>query len=164
MVRYAESIARVRSWQMHSQGMLITGPSGRGKSRALWDLLRRLMCREGREVRVFRSADFFRRLQEHIKYGSDESRLWLKLLAETPLLALDDWGQEAVTNARANWCEATFFDLLDQRLGNRLPIIITTNLTARQIADSDHENVRSDPLLRRLLDACHVVPFERAAE
>ena len=161
---FAEQIAQVRDWKAGDRGLLITGPTGRGKSRALWALLRRLMAHEAHEVRVWRSSDFFRLMQEQINYGRDESRAWLKAVARIPIIALDDWGQEAITSARADWCQATFFDLLDQRLGEGRPLIVTTNLTARQIAGNDSSGVRANPLLRRLLDTCAVVRFETKEE
>jgi len=54
-----------------------------------------------------------------------------------------------------------FFRMLDLRLGARpaRPLIITTNLTAAQIA-AGQAGVRADPLLRRLLDLCEVVKFK----
>ena len=163
LVPFTPQINQVRQWQASDQGLLITGPTGRGKSRALWALLRRLLAHEGREVRVWRSLDFFRLMQEQINYGRDESRAWIKAVARIPIIALDDWGQEAVTTAKADWCQATCFDLLDQRLGEGRPMIVTTNLTAQQIADSDAKGVRANPLLRRVLDTCAVVRFETPA-
>lgn len=161
LLPYARQINQVLEWQASDQGMLITGPTGRGKSRALWALLRRLLAHEGREVRVWRSSDFFRLMQEQINYGRDESRAWIKAVARIPIVALDDWGQEAVTTAKADWCQATFFDLLDQRLGEGRPLIVTTNLTAQQIADTDAKGLRANPLLRRVLDTCTtIVRFE----
>ena len=160
LAAYAEQIAQVRNWQAGPTGLLITGPSGRGKTRAMWDLVRRLLCREARDVRIWRSTEFFKIMQEQVSYGRDESRLWVRAMASVPIIALDDWGQEAVTSARSEWAQATFFDLLDQRMGERRPMIVTTNLTARQIAGNDQSGLRSDPLLRRLLDSCTVVRFE----
>ncbi len=161
LLPYTQQINQVLQWQAGDEGMLITGPTGRGKSRAMWALLRRLLAHEGRDVRVWRSFDFFRTMQEQINYGRDESRAWIKSVARIPIIALDDWGQEAVTTAKADWCQATFFDLLDQRLGEGRPLIVTTNLTAQQIADTDSKGVRANPMLRRVLDTCTtIVRFE----
>ena len=156
----AAQIAQVRAWTPRGdgRGLLLTGPTGLGKSRAFWSLLRRLMAHEARDVEVWHAAAFFRSLQEQINYGRDESARWLARRAEKAVLAIDDFGQQAVLTARSDWAEAAFFDLIDRRLGHRRPTILTTNLNARQIA-TGHE-LRGDPLLRRLLDACEVVRFQ----
>jgi DNA replication protein DnaC len=153
------SIDHVRSWQPNGQGrgLLLTGPTGLGKSRAFWSLLHRLMVREGHDAEIWAAADFFRELQNQVSYGRDDSRRWLRQRAEAPIFAIDDLGQQAILSARADWAEAVFFDLIDKRMSQRRPMIITTNLTARDIAGS--HGLRGDPLLRRLLDACEVVKF-----
>jgi DNA replication protein DnaC len=163
LARYTQQIEQVRHWKVGPRGLLITGPSGRGKTRSMWDLLRRLLCRESVDVRIWNSQDFFQTMQEQINYGRDESRSWVDAMARIPVLAIDDWGQEAVTNARSEWAQATFFRLLELRMGEGRPLIVTTNLTARQIAGNDQGGLRSDPLLRRLLEACEVVRFEEQA-
>ena len=165
LATFSSQVAQVLGWQAGAKGLLVTGPSGRGKTRALWALLRRLMCHESRDVAIYRSADFFREMQEQINYGRDESARWVKAMAEVPIIAIDDWGQEAVTSARAEWAQATFFDLLDRRMGEGRPLLITTNLSAREIVNNDSTGgLRGDPLLRRLLDSCDVVRFEAEAQ
>jgi DNA replication protein DnaC len=153
------AIGHVRAWQPNSQGrgILLTGPTGLGKSRAFWSLLHRLMVHEGHEVEIWSAADLFRELQIQVNYGRDDSARWLRRRAEAPILAIDDLGQQAILSARADWAGAAFFDLIDKRMGHRRPMIITTNLTARDIAGG--HGLRGDPLLRRLLDACEVVKF-----
>lgn len=159
-----EQIEKVRSWQPPAprstqikNGLLLTGPSGVGKSRAFWNLVRRLLCWESRDVEVYTAARFFKELQAQVRYGTDESERWIQQRAKAEILAIDDFGQQAVVASRNDWSEACFFELLDLRMGHRRPTIITTNLTARQIAEQ--HDARSDPLLRRLLDACEVIKF-----
>ncbi len=155
-----EAIERVRSWSADSaKGLLISGATGLGKSRAFWSLLQRLMVTEGREVSVFHSTDFFRDMQEQVNYGRDESAAWSRCMSAVPILALDDFGQEATLSARADWAQAVFMRLLDTRLGEGRPILITTNLGAADLAGGQVNGVRANPLVRRLLDLCEVVKF-----
>lgn len=153
----ADQIAKVLSWEPQRRGMLLTGPSGRGKTRSVWGLVKRL-AEQGRDVRVWHATDFFAGLQAQIKYGTDDARGWVEAIAHRPILILDDLGQESVMSARADWAQAWFFRLLDIRLGAGLPLIVTTNLTADTIAGRT-AGIRSDPLIRRLLDLCEVVKF-----
>lgn len=129
------NIELVRSWQPNPLGLLITGPTGRGKSRAFWSLLHRLMVRERRDVRVWQAHDFFYEIQGEMRFGRDESARFVEAMSAIPILALDDWGQEVVPYARENHCQGIFFQILDRRHGRGLPVIITTNLTSSDIAE-----------------------------
>ncbi len=159
---YRACIERVLAWQYGPRGILASGPTGRGKTRAIFGLYRRLACEEGRTVRYFFAGDWFSRLQEEVRYGRDDARQWVERIAEVPIVILDDLGQEAVTTARTDWAEAWFFRFLDIRIAKRLPLIVTTNLSAVEIAQgfSSGKGIRSTPLIRRLLELCDVVKFE----
>lgn len=154
----------IRGWKTQPRGILATGPSGRGKTRAIADLYRRLMFEDGVTVRYVKAVRWFARLNEEGKgaYGRDDARRWVENEAKAPVYILDDIGQQAVISARAEWSEGWLFHFLDLRRDNRLPLIATTNLTADEIAGSGR--IRSDPLLTRLLDLCEVVAFETPAE
>lgn len=156
---YADQIAKVLAWEPQSRGLLITGPTGRGKTRSMWALAKRL-AEQCKEVRVWHAADFFAALQAQVKYGNDDARGWIESLAKRAILVIDDLGQESVIAARSDWAQAWFFRLLDIRLGAGLPLIITTNLTADAIAGTS-KGIRADPLIRRLLDLCEVVKFDQ---
>ena len=54
---------------------------------------------------------------------------------------------------REEWAQGWFFDFCDRRIELGLPLIITTNLGAKEIAASSG-HLRGDPLLRRLLELC----------
>jgi DNA replication protein DnaC len=119
-----------------------------------------MMVRERADVEVWTAARFFGSLQEEVRFGRDESVRWIRRRAEAPVLALDDLGQEALLQARVDWAQAAFFELVDYRLHHCRPMLITTNLSARAIAaGSAAHDVRSDPLLRRLIEACEIVKF-----
>lgn len=154
------SIDAVRNWKFDKRGLLATGPTGRGKTRAIMDLYRRLAVEEGRDVRFWYAGDWFATLQQQINYGRDDARGWVESCAARPIVILDDLGQEALTKARAEWAQAWFFRFMDLRIGNGLPIIATTNLGAQDMAGrGDSKGVRADPLIRRMLELMEVVKF-----
>lgn len=156
------AIDRVLAWQYGPRGLLASGPTGRGKTRALVALYRRLACDEGREVRYCFAGDWFAALQANLNYGRDEARSWVEACARRPLVMIDDLGQEAMQTSRADWAQAWFFRFLDLRIGAKLPLIVSTNISARDMAGSgsaDGANVRRDPLVRRLTELCEVVKF-----
>lgn len=153
-------IARVLSWAPCSRGLLVSGPTAKGKTRAVFELFRRLACEDGRDVRYWFAGDWFAQLAEQNKYGRDDARGWIDAVARRPIVILDDLGQEAVANAKSDWAQAWFFRFLDVRISCGLPLIVTTNLQAKEIATrADSTGIRADPLIRRLLDVTQVVKF-----
>lgn len=107
---------RVMDWQPSPRGLLLTGPSGRGKTRAVSALYRRLAVEEGHEVRYFNAADWFAMLGEHVRYGTDEARHFVNRHARYPIFILDDMGQQArVSKGREEHAQAWFFRFLDIR-------------------------------------------------
>jgi len=161
LIAYRKQIDRVRTWEVGQRGLLLAGRTGRGKSRSLWALLKRLMCEEARDVGVWTAADWFAVLQSYVSYGRDDAQGFVRACAVRPILVIDDLGQEAVMTSRQDWARSHFFALLDQRLGAGLPMLVTTNLTANQLAGSGRaDEIRGEPLVRRLMELCEVIKFE----
>lgn len=161
---YSEAQRRVMSWQFGPMGLFLVGPSGRGKTRSLWQLLRRLACDEGRKFRFYKDQELLARIGEAYSYGRDDGRAVVEGLTETNLLVVDDLGQGSVAPGQDARVRSWFFDLVDRRLSEGRPMIFSTNLTSEQLvgAEAERHAVRADPLMRRMLDACEVVKFEAA--
>lgn len=153
----AQRCREVLSWEYQRRGILATGASGVGKTRSMWALMRRL-AEESREIRYFTAAEWFATLQAQVTYGRDESLAWIRALACVPVVFIDDLGQEAIQANRQDWAQGWLFQFLDRRLGNALPLFVTTNLTAKEIAGQNAET-RGNPLVRRLIELCQVVRF-----
>lgn len=155
------AIERVLAWEYGPKGMLLSGPTGRGKTRSLFGLYRKLACEQGRSVRYWFAGDWFSELQGYVRYGRDDARQWVEACASHPLVILDDLGQEAVTTARSDWAEAWFFRFLDIRISKSLPLLCSTNIGAEGIAAafSSSKGIRANPLIRRLLDLADPVKF-----
>lgn len=152
-------IAKVTGWSADRRGLILTGPTGRGKTRSAWELTRRLMCEEGRDIVYWHAMDWFSTLQSHVKYGRDDAKGWVDAVAAHWLVFIDDYGQEAVTKSKEDWAESWFFRFLDIRIERGLPMLITSNLGAKEMADRV-EGVRSDPLVRRVVELCEPVKFQ----
>lgn len=159
MVPNAEAIARVLAHQVTTKGLLLTGRTGRGKTRAMWALLRRLACEEARDVRYFHAQDWFSALHGCLNYGRDDARGWVEAVARRPIVFIDDLGQEAIQTARSEWAMSWFLRFLDIRVSERLPLYVTTNLDAQGIAERGASSVRGDPMVRRLVEICEPVKF-----
>lgn len=152
------AVVKVLAWQRGSKGLLLTGPTGRMKTRAVVALIGRLMREDGVDVQAYKATEWFSKLQGRIHYGRDEAAGWVDAVAKRPIVYIDDLGQQAVLQTRQEWSQGWWFDFCDKRIELGLPLIITTNLTAKEMAQGQNE-VRGDPLLRRLLELCEPVKF-----
>ena len=161
---FAGQIKRVRGWTPASEGgkgLLLAGPTGRGKSRAFYALAEKLRVGPPRhDVAIWHAHDFFLSLQSQVHFGNDDAAAFVRAVASRQYLFIDDLGQEAIAWSKADWAEGWLMRLLEMRVGLRLPIFVTTNLTGAQITGKQKNEVRGDPLLRRLLELAEPVKFE----
>lgn len=143
-------LARLLAWQYGPKGILITGPSGEGKTRCLFELLRRLL-REGRSIEAFDAVQFghecARRFQDQ-----DAADTWLRYLVSVDIVFFDDFGKERLTDRS----EAEMFGLLERRTARHKPTFFTTNYTGQMILSRMSED-RGAPFLRRLLEFCECI-------
>jgi DNA replication protein DnaC len=159
MIANAEQIRRVLDHQVTHRGLLLTGRTGRGKTRSMWGLMRRLSHEDGREIRYYHAQDWFATLQSCLNFGRDDARGWVDAVARRPIVFIDDLGQEAIQTARSEWALSWFMRFLDIRVSERLPLYVTTNLDAQGIAERGASSVRGDPMVRRLIDICEPIKF-----
>lgn len=158
LVPYAGPIAAVLSYKLSAKGILASGPSGRGKTRSMAALMRRLGQEDGNDVRYWSAVDWFSTLQSCLDYGRDSAQRWVEATASRHVVLFDDYGQEALSTSRRDWAQAWFFHFLDYRVSRQLPLFVTTNLSAREIM-AHSGPARGDPLVRRLLDLCEPIQF-----
>lgn len=151
----------IRNWKLTPRGIIASGPTGRGKTRAIWELYRRLTCEDVIDARFYYAGDWFSTLQQQINYGRDEAAGWVDAVASRRVVFIDDFGQEAMLANRSDWAAGWFFRFLDLRVGRGLPLIVSTNLGASGFGVSTG---KGDPLLRRLLEICEPIRFTTQAE
>jgi DNA replication protein DnaC len=152
-------IERVLAHQVGAKGLLLSGRTGRGKTRSMRALMRRLAHDEARDIRYFHAGDWFAQLQGCLNYGRDDARGWVDAVARRPVVFIDDLGQEAIATARSDWAMSWFMRFLDIRVSERLPLYVTTNLDAQGIAERGASSVRGDPMVRRLIEICEPIKF-----
>lgn len=157
LARSDGQIRKVLGWSDSRVGLIASGPSGLGKSRAMWALMLKL-AKRGKEIRYFTASEFFGELQAQVRFGRDDAGSWVKAVAGVPIVFIDDLGQEAMQASKQDWARSWFFQFLDIRSGHRLPLFITTNLGAKEMAENTGD-LKAHPLLRRLLMVCEPVRF-----
>lgn len=146
-----ELLSRIIGWQYGPKGMLIRGPTGCGKTRSVWLLLRRLIMEE-RSVVAMSSNQFARECARMAMVGPEESIPWFNRLTRVSLLVIDDFGKAKNTER----FEADLFEVIDVRFCNHRPVILTTNMAGDDVAEAMSLD-RGTPLIRRLLEFCEDV-------
>lgn len=140
----AQKEEQVCRWIYDAMGMLLTGPSGRCKSRFAWAVLKREYD-GGRTVEGWTHSDF--RLTFTAYASSDMVRAadFCTKLAHLDLLLLDDLGKGRRTPAS----EEALFTIIDARARANRPTIYTMN-TALDVFGAQISEEYREPILRRI--------------
>lgn len=110
----------------NSESLMLFGNAGLGKTHAALAIAG-IVLEKGYDVIYVSSPDFFSRL-EALHFGSDpagEEETLMQTAAGADLLILDDLGSEF----NSAFLISSLYSLLNNRLGAKLPTIVTTNIT-----------------------------------
>lgn len=157
----AVTLAKVMAWNHGPKGLLLVGPTGTGKTRCAWLLMRRLMVDESRRVKYFDGIGWG--IEVSKAYGEPESTdRWLDGVCRAEVLFLDDLFKAKMTEAQ----EQALYAVFERRAAWLRPTIATMNSTGEMILARMTDSGRADrgePLLRRMRDFCEIVTFGTAA-
>ncbi|MBK8477777.1 MAG: ATP-binding protein [Opitutaceae bacterium] len=147
----AAASERVRSWRpQQGRGLVLTGPSGIGKTHAIWRLARDLED-DGRNPIVISSIELFRVLARSAK--ELESAKWL---LRCGVLVIDDLGKERLSPGAC----ATLHELIDERVSYDRPTIITTRYNGPAFVARFAEPELGEDIRGRIAQACDHVHFK----
>lgn len=122
-------------------GLLLWGGVGTGKS-YLASCIANYEIDKGYTVRFFNVVD----LANKMRFSEDEDVL--KLVERPALLILDDLGAERNTE----WMQEKIFQIIEARLSQDKPMIITTNIPLTQFVSEDDQ--QKQRIYNRVLKAC----------
>jgi DNA replication protein DnaC len=155
-----EKIQPVVDWRPEGDktGLLIHGTTGVGKTRALWEIVRRMWVEKAnQDINMPYLFLTMRKIESMIEQGFDTKKhgTMLDSLIEHPLLVIDDLGKERLTSRMA----IDLFAIVDERSVNRKATIISTNFNGTTLLDrfENKDKETGVALIRRLKDYYKIV-------
>ena len=140
-------------WEYGPKGLLFHGPTGTGKTRIAWQVMKKLIDSD-RRITAFDSTDFVNTCAEKFMEGAGNS--WVNKLIKCQLLFIDDLGNEPSGERGAG----EIFHIIKRRGEEMLPVIITTNSVGQELAGKLRgPEDRGSALVRRLREFCTPIAF-----
>jgi DNA replication protein DnaC len=133
-------------WITRAEGLLVTGPTGVGKSWIACALGHKA-CRDGRSVLYQRVPRLFEALA--LARGDGRYARLLKTLGRVQLLILDDWGLSTLTHAE----QRDLLEVLEDR--HQRASIITSQVPVEQWHEIIGSPTLADAIMDRLVHNAH---------
>lgn len=124
-----------------NQGLYIWGPVGTGKTYFSAAMVRCYLC-QGKKVRFISLKDLLLDLRESFRTDKTERQI-LRPFLRADLLVLDDVGMIKTGGIESNFSQDTMQTIIDGRLQNDLPTVITSNLSPENLATAFGERIGS---------------------
>jgi len=146
------------AWVYGPKGLVLYGGTGTGKSRVAFLLLKREHL-IGRACAAYSHVEF---VSEATRASRDfrSGEMWIGMVKSLDLLVLDDLGKMRLTTATGDASAASgiLFDLLDNRIKNKMPTIITTNNVGEKFESEWGDHGKA--LVRRFREFCQNIQFK----
>lgn len=120
-----------------TSGLLLSGPVGSGKTYLAAACVRGRI-ENGKKALFRRMADFYAALRESYRINAPESGV-LDPIIDAPLVVLDDLGAGGLTDFERR----AALEILDRRLNDMKPSIVTTNWDLAEIAERMDDRIAS---------------------
>lgn len=139
-------------WEYGPAGLLLHGPSGKGKSRTLYMLAHREF-KAGRKVLSINHGSAYDYAAKFSESARDAAR-WIDELSEVALLVMDDPFKSKLTDSY----EQSLFTVIASRTERRVPILVSLNDTGASLLERLSVD-RGAAMLRRLREMTTAIAF-----
>lgn len=130
-----KAIAKAMEWKFCSIGLTMHGKiSGTGKTTTAWLILQREFL-AGRFIVAMTHKEMSDRATSMAREFTPESKRWADTLRNCDLLFVDDLGKSRfkAMNGEGRASEEFLFDIMDERIKNKVPTIFTVNMTGDEL-------------------------------
>ena len=158
--RLHPKIQSVMDWKPDGNvsGLLLHGTTGVGKTRGIWEIIKRMWVNETKKDKQLNYIFLtMRKLEGKIEKSFDERNHsdMIDGLISCNFLVLDDFGKERLTSRMAS----DLFSIIDERSISRKPTLITTNFNSSTILDrfENKDKETGVAIIRRFKDYYKIV-------
>ncbi len=148
ILNYCKNYAR--NFTGEGKSILMRGATGLGKTHLSLAIANEVLSRGYYAVYVSAPSLLSKLENSHFNYNSTEEEHLLQTLNDCDLLIIDDLGTEFLTP----FSKSTIYNIFNNRLLRRKPMIINTNLTVRELQD-----VYSQRFVSRIIGECDRLDF-----
>lgn len=152
--RFPAEWSDIIKWRPNDEGrgLVVVGDTGKCKTRMLCQLAINL-AHIGVKFSFMRSSTLAALVrQQYSDFEPWAARDEIKRLSRVPVLIVDDLGKQASSPA----VEEAFFDLIEERTSQGLPVLVTANAKGAELERMMSAD-RGRPLIRRIRDYCTAV-------
>ena len=134
-------------------GLLLHGTTGVGKTRGIWEIIRKMWIQEAQKDKQLQFQFLTMRKIEGMIEQSFDDRTHSKMidsLIEMPFLIIDDFGKERLTQRMAT----DLFSVIDERSTSKRATIISTNFNGTALLErfDNRDKETGIAMIRRLKD------------
>ena len=147
-------LRRVYAWNYQPHGMVLHGVSHRGKTRSVWELLRKISA-ENRSLKIIATDGTSWGDECAARFKDNTVYDWLEEQFKADLLFIDDLDKLVHTDR----VEAEVFRIFKLRCERQLPTIFTTNLVEEKLRARFANAEIAAAFLERVFEYCEDVPF-----
>lgn len=153
-----KAVETVMGWKMSITGLLLYGYTGTGKTRTVWQLIKRLMVDDNVFPTYVKATELSTELFDTYTGSQNSTAAVVNKYKFSRLLIIDDFGKEPLSPRYLS----LLYDIIDGRREMGKPMIITTNLNRPQIIERIADETISKPLILRIDECCEGVVFNEA--
>lgn len=138
----------------YARGLGIIGASGQGKTRIMYELLRRWHFERGLKIVAINAVHFADDLAAMYEHGAGHAERWMERIERVPVLFIDDLGKERLTER----VESTYYRIFETRYSQNRRVFFTANMNGSQLEKKWQQSAekagfysdRAEPIIRRL--------------
>lgn len=145
-------LQKVLEWKFGPKGLVLHGPTGAGKSRCLYQLLKREF-KESRRIRILGPDSGYQYAERFSQSPADVLR-WIEDKQDVDILALDDVFKVKLTES----FEQSLFVIVNFRTERNRPVLVTCQDVGQSLIERMSPD-RGAAFVRRLREFCTPVSF-----